>query len=160
MTDPRAEALAARLEKGRQKTFEVLNALTPEQWQQPLYDQPAWRVRDLLAHFVSAEKQLLDLARDVASGGPGAAPGLDIDRFNAGEQNRLEGRSLSTLLHLFDEERSQTIEWVKSLDAFQLDRIGRHPVLGLINVEAMVTAIYGHQLLHMRDLTRLLGSVV
>jgi hypothetical protein len=155
MSIPRAEALAARLEKGRQKTFEVLHALTPEQWQQSLYGEPTWRVRDLLVHFVSSEKQLLALAQNIAAGGPGALPGLDVDRFNAEEH-----LSPSVLLDLLDKERRETIEWARSLDSLQLDRIGRHPVLGDINVETMVTSIYGHQLLHMRDLLRLLGSVV
>jgi len=160
MTHPRADALAARLEKGRQKTFEILNALTPEQWQQPLYTEPPWQVRNLLAHFVSAEKQLLALAQDVAAGGPGAPPDLDIDRYNAAEQSRLEGQSLSSLLDLLEQERQQTITWVRTLDEAQLDKVGRHPFLGDINVDNMILAIYGHQLLHMRELSRLLGSVV
>jgi len=160
MTGPRAEVLAAKLEKGRQKTFEIFTALTSEQWQQPLYTEPAWQVRHLLAHFVSAENQLLALARDVASGGPGAEPGLDIDSFNAGEQSRLEGQSPEILLVLLAQERRQTIEWVRTLDEGQLDRIGRHPVLGDVTLETMIMSIYGHQLIHMRDLSRLLGSVV
>jgi hypothetical protein len=160
MTNPRADALAARLEKGRQKTFEIFSALTPEQWQQSLYEEPTWQVRNLLAHFVSAERQLLALARDVAGGGPGASPDLDIDRFNAAEQRRLDGQSPSSLLDLLDRERRQTINWIRTLDAVQLDRTGRHPVLGDVNVETMITAIYGHQLIHMRDLSRLFGSVV
>ena len=160
MTQPRTDALVARLEKGRQKTFEILGALTPEQWQTPLYQEPTWQVHNLLAHFVSAEKQLLALAQNVAGGGPGAAPDLDIDRYNAAEHARLEGQSPSVLLDLLDQERRQTIEWVRALSADQLDRIGRHPVLGDVTVETMITAIYGHQLMHMRDLSRLPGSVV
>jgi hypothetical protein len=160
MTNPRAEALAARLEKGRQKTFEIFNTLTPEQWQLPVYDQPAWQVRDLLAHFVSSEKQLFALVQDVAAGGPGAPPDLDVDRYNAEEQARLAGQSPSGLLALLEEERRQTIEFARSLDENQLDRVGHHPVLGLINLETMLTSIYGHQLFHMRDLGRRFGSVV
>ncbi len=160
MTQPRADALVARLEKGRQKTFEILNALTPEQWQKPLYQEPTWQVRHLLAHFVSAERQLLILAQDVADGGSGAQLGLDINRYNADEQNRLEGQSLQILLDLLDQERQQTIEWVRTLGADQLDKIGRHPVLGDVNIETMIGAIYGHQLIHMRDLARVLGNVV
>ena len=160
MTHPRADALAARLEKGRQKTFEIFNALTPEQWQQPLYNNPTWQVRHLLAHFVSAEKQLLALVREVAAGGPGAPPDFDYDRFNADEQRRLEGQSPPALLAMLEHARQETIEWVRTLDADQLDQVGRHPVLGEVNVETMITAIYGHQLIHMRELSRLLGSVV
>lgn len=160
MTEPRADALTARLEKGRQKTLESLSALTPAQWELQLYDEPAWQVRNLLAHFVSAERQLLALAQDVASGGSGAAPGLDIDQNNATEQTRLESHSPAELLAMYDQARQQTVDWVRTLDAVQLDRVGRHPVLGDVNVETMITAIYGHQLFHMRDLLRLFGSVV
>lgn len=160
MTQPRADALAAKLEKGRQKTFEILKALTQEQWQKPLYNEPTWQVRHLLAHFVSAERQLLALAQDVADGGLGAPPDLDINRYNADEQDRLEGLSPPILLDFLDQARRQTIEWVGTLGADQLDKIGRHPVLGDVNVETMIGAIYGHQLIHMRELSKLLGSVV
>jgi hypothetical protein len=148
------------LEKGRQKTFEILNALTPEQWVRPLYPEPLWQVRHLLAHFVSAERQLLALAQDVARGGPGSPLDFDIDRYNADEQARLAGQSTNDLLSQLDQARCQTIEWVTGLGADELDKIGRHPALGEVNVETMLSAIYGHQLIHMRDLSKLLGSVV
>ncbi|MCX6039058.1 MAG: DinB family protein [Chloroflexi bacterium] len=151
MTQPRADALAAKLEKGRQKTFEIFSALTPEQWQMPLYHEPTWQVRHLLVHFGSAERQLLALAQAVAGGGPGAPPDFDINCFNADEQSRLEGQSPTILLDLLDQARQQTIDWVRRLGADQLDKIGRHPALGDVNVETMITAIYGHQLIHMRD---------
>jgi hypothetical protein len=160
MTDPRADALAARLEKGRLKTFEIFNALTPGQWQQVLYQDPIWRVRQLLAHFVSSEEQLLDLAMDVAAGGPGAPRDFDYDSFNATEQSRLEGLSVMELQGMLDQARQRTIAWVRTLDAVGLERIGHHPVLGQVTVETLVLSIYGHQLLHMRELSRVMGSVV
>jgi hypothetical protein len=159
MSEPRADALAARLEKGRQKTFEILDGLTQEQWQKTLYTDPTWQVCHLLAHFVSAEDQLLALARDVAEGGPGAPPDFDYDRFNAAEQDRLERLTVSELRKLLADARGRTIAWVRTLDADQLDRIGHHPVLGQVNVETLILSMYGHQLLHMRDLSRLLGRV-
>jgi hypothetical protein len=160
MTEPRADALAARLEKGRQKTLETFGALSPEQWQQTLYTDPTWQVRHLLAHFVSAEDQLLALAQDVAAGGPGAPQDFDYNRFNADEQSRLEGLSLTELQDMLDRARGRTIAWVRTLDASQLEEVGHHPVLGEVNVETLILSMYGHQLLHMRELSRLLGSVV
>lgn len=160
MIQPRGNELAARLEKGRRKTFEIFTALTPEQWQKPLYHKSTWQVRHLLAHFVSAERQLLALAQSVAAGGTGTPPDFDINRFNADAQNRLEGQSIPILLELLDKARQQTIEWVRTLDEDKLDMIGRHPVLGDVNIETMIVAIYGHQLMHMRELSKLLGSVV
>ena len=155
MTQSRIDALVARLEKGRQKTFEILNALTVEQWQKPIYHEPTWRAHQLLAHFVSTETQLLTLAQDVAEGGVGAPLEFDINRYNADEQSRLNGQSPQILLDRLDEARRQTIEWVKTLSVDQLDQIGRHPALGEVSVETMIAAMYGHQLIHMRDLSRL-----
>lgn len=160
MIQPRADELAAKLEKGRRKTFEILNALTPEQWQKTIYHEPTWQVRHLLAHFVSAEKQLLSLAQDVADGGLGAPADLDINRYNADEQDRLGGQTPVILLDLLDQARRQTIEWVRTLSEDQLDKIGRHPILGNVNVETMIVAMYGHQLIHMRELSQRLECVV
>jgi hypothetical protein len=160
MTDPRADALAARLEKGRQKTLEIFDALTPEQWRQTLYTDPTWQVRQLLVHFVSTEIQLLALAQDVAAGGAGAPADFDYDVFNADEQTRLEGLSLPELRSMLVQARGQTIAWVRTLNAAQLDRVGFHPALGRVNLETLVLSMYGHQLLHMRDLSRRLTSVV
>jgi hypothetical protein len=160
MIHPRAESLASRLEKGRQKTLEFLNKLTPEQWQEPLYQEPMWHVHNLLSHFVSAENELFTLIQSVAEGKSGAPFNLDIDEYNAAEQSRLEGISPEILLGKFDQARRKTIAWVQTLGPDQLDRIGWHPVLGNVNVETMLLSIYGHQLMHMRDLMKLMGSVV
>lgn len=160
MINPRAEELAARLEKGRVKTLEVFNTLSHSQMQTPLYNDPIWRVRDLLAHFVSAEIHLLTLARSVASGNPGAPMDFKINEFNAQEKKRLAGIPKNELLSMLDQARRKTIEWVMSLSDDELEKVGRHPALGEVTVEVMILAIYGHQLTHMRELFRLLGSVV
>jgi hypothetical protein len=160
MINPRVEELAARLEKGRVKTLEIFNKLTPSQWQVSLYHRPNWRVRQLLAHFVSAEIHLLTLVKSVAGGGPGSPEDFEIDKFNAREKKRLEGIPPLELLSMLDQARKGTIAWVRSLSEADLDKVGRHPALGEVTVETMILAIYGHQLAHMRELIRLLGSVV
>lgn len=159
MTTPRVESLLAKLEKGHGKTMEIFAALNPAQWARVVYDTPhVWRVRELLAHFVSSEEALLQLAQDVAAGGPGAAPDFDYDAFNAQEQERLKGHSPEELLAALDRARRATLDWVRTLDDTALDRVGRHPALGEVTLETMITAIYGHQLLHMQDLRDRLAS--
>jgi len=153
MASERVEALIAKLEKGGFKTGEILGSLVADEWGRILYEgTPAWTVRDLLAHLVSAEPRLLEIARDVAAGGPGAPPGFDLDAFNAEEQKRLKDTSPEELLSALAKTRQVTLDWVRTLEDSQLDRLGRHPALGEVTVEVMITAIYGHQLLHMRDL--------
>lgn len=156
MTNPRTEKLVARLEKGRLKTSEILSALTAQQWQVIVYPDPPWSVRNLLAHFLSAEQELLALGWSIAAGGPGAPHGLDIDSFNAEEQQRLADVPPQDLLAQLDRARRETIAWVATLEEAELDRLGRHPLLGEISLETLIESIYAHQLLHMRDLMKVL----
>jgi hypothetical protein len=146
------EALLVRLEKGGSKTQQALGAQAPEAWSAVVYREPhVWDVRDLLAHLLSAEQGLLRIAQDVAAGGSGAPESLDHDVFNAEEQQRLKGRSPQELLAALAAARSATLAWVGTLDDAQLERIGRHPGLGRVTLEAMLLSMHGHQLLHLRD---------
>lgn len=155
MTESRVEALIAKLEKGKQKTEQVLSALTPEQWQTPVYLEPhLWTVHDMLAHFLPAEEALRRIAQDVAAGEPGTPEGFDLEALIAEAKQRLVDRSPWELLEALAVERQATLDWVRTLEEETLDRIGQHPALGQITLEAMILAIYGHQLLHMRDLQR------
>jgi hypothetical protein len=156
----RVRALVEKLERGEQKSRQALGQLSPEQWQVIVYAEPhAWTLRDLLAHFVSAEAELLALAQDVARGGTGAPEGFDFDAFNAEEKQRLAGRSNEALLAELAESRRATLAWLRELPEETLDRVGRHPALGDVTLETMILAIYGHQLLHMRDVQRIGASL-
>jgi len=158
MTSERIDNLIARLEKGLLKTNEVFNSLTAEQWASTAYEKPhRWDFRALLAHFVSSEERLLELAQYIALGGNGAPLGFDFDEFNAQEQVRLHGCSPEELHNALQNARQATLTWVRSLEDSQLDLIGRHPALGDINLETMINAIYGHQLMHMRELRGKIG---
>jgi uncharacterized protein (TIGR03083 family) len=158
MPGPRVAALVARLEKGQRKTEEILSTLDDEQWGRVVYTEPyVWTARDLLAHFFSAETELLLLVQNVAAGGPGAPEGYDFDRYNADEHRRLATEPPANLLAALAESRRKTIEWAQSLQDDDLDRIGRHPALGEVTLEILITAMYGHVLLHMRDAQRALS---
>ncbi|HEC34228.1 MAG TPA: DinB family protein [Chloroflexi bacterium] len=154
----RVERLLARLQKGIDKTMTIFGSIRQAQWGVVLYEEPyPWTVRDLLAHFVSAEEGLLRLAQDIAAGGPGAADDFDYDEYNAAEQERLAGIPPEQLLADLIAARQRTIAWVAGLREADLDRVGRHPALGEVTLEAFVNAIYGHQLMHMRDLMQAFG---
>jgi len=155
----RIDELVARLRKGSRKTAEIFSSLNDEQLKTVLYEgPPTWTVRDLLAHFLSAEQGLLRIMQDVAAGGPGAPEGFDYNAYNADEQARLAGVSPQALLADLAAAREVTIAWVAGLDETDLERAGRHPALGEVTLEVFVNAIYGHQLMHMRDLQALLQS--
>ncbi len=152
----RLTELVARLRKGAAKTCGILGTLADDQWGTVLYQEPyPWTVRDLLAHFLSAEVGLLRLMQDIQAGGAGAPEGFSYDEFNACEHKRLAGLPPRQLLADLLAARQATTAWVSGLTEADLDRVGHHPALGEISLETFVNAIYGHQLMHMRDLSRL-----
>ena len=156
MPGPRVSALIAKLEKGQQKTQEILAGLSGEQWGHVIYPDPyPWTMRDLLAHFLSSEIELLQLVQDVASGGTGAPEGFDYNGFNASEHRRLGSEDSAVLISELAGARARTLAWLQSVRDEDLDRLGRHPALGEVTLETMILAIYGHVLLHMRDAQRI-----
>jgi hypothetical protein len=149
--------LVGRLRRGIEKTGETFGSLTPEMWDVVVYGEPyPWTARDLLAHFLSAEEGLLRIGREIARGGEGAPAGFDYNAFNAAEHERLRDLAPDRLLSDLRAARERTIEWVSGLAEEDLDREGRHPGLGEISLETFIEAMYGHQLLHVRDLKRAL----
>lgn len=154
----RLHKLLARLRKGIVRSEQIFEGVHGEAWELVVYEEPyPWTVRDLLAHLVSAEEGLLRLAQDVANGGAGSPEEFDYQAFNAAEQRRLAEVSAAQLLSELRAGREETILWVEGLEEALLDRVGRHPALGEITVETFIEAIYGHQLMHMRDLMAILA---
>ncbi|MES0340645.1 MAG: DinB family protein, partial [Anaerolineales bacterium] len=86
------------------------------------------------------------------TGGEGYPEDIDIDAFNEREMEKLQHRSVEELLADLKDGRTGLIEWVEELSELELDREGRHPVLGVANVETVIFSIYAHQLLHMREM--------
>jgi hypothetical protein len=153
----RVERLLTRLRKGIAGSREVFESLGHDEWEVVLYQDPhPWTLRDLLAHFVSAEEGLLRLAQDVAAGGDGAPERFDYQAFNASEQKRLARVPTDQLMTALTAARQRTISWVEELEDTALNRVGRHPALGEITVETFVNTVHGHQLKHIRDLKRAL----
>jgi hypothetical protein len=153
----RIQKLLARLRKGITRSREVFEHLERTEWEIVLYEDPyPWTIRDLLAHFLSAEEGLLRLAQDVAAGGNGAPEGFDYHAFNAREQARLACVPRDRLMNDLVAARQCTLSWIEELEESALDQVGRHPALGEITVETFINAVYGHQLMHIRDLKRVL----
>ena len=153
MKNPRVEALVEKLTRGIAKSLEIFRSVEPDLWDRPIFDDPeSWNLKDLLAHFVYSEENLQRIAQDIATGGEGYPEGIDIDAFNEHEMEKLRHRSVDELLDNLNDVRKALIDWVGELSELELDRVGRHPMLGDSNVETVIFSIYAHQLLHMREI--------
>ena len=144
--------LRQRLSVEGDKTAAFFAGLAPEMWEAAVYTTgPGWHVRQVLAHFVSAERSYLDYMRDTVAGGPGVPRDFDIDAFNAVQVEALSGRMPAQLLEAFRAVRRQTCEFVQTLQPLDLDRIGYHPWFGEESLRFLLKLIYRHPMLHVRD---------
>jgi hypothetical protein len=134
------------------RTADFFAGLAVEAWEHPVYAaDPRWRTRDVLAHFVSAERAYLHYMRDSVAGGPGVPRDFDIDGFNAAQVRSLEGLAASELLAAFRAVRAETCAFVTSLRPDDLDRVGYHPWFGEESLRFLLKLIYRHPMLHLRD---------
>ena len=151
------QALADRLRKEGARVIDFFNNLNQEQWDAYIYmEESLWSLHDLLAHFVSSEIGRKNLIIDIASGGKGASPDFEIDRFNQQEVARLMVESNSELLHRYTRERNYLIKFVSNLQPQDLDHIGNDPFLGEVPLSEIIKLTYRHLQIHLRDARRCL----
>ncbi|MGA9531208.1 MAG: maleylpyruvate isomerase N-terminal domain-containing protein [Anaerolineales bacterium] len=151
--------LIKRLKQDGDKTAAFFGSLEPQAWRAQVYTTGSeWTVRDVLAHFVSAERSFKELVNDVAAGGKGAPRDLMIDDFNETEVPKLGPLSPEELLDAYRSARRASIELAMGLDPNVLDLRGYHPWFGDVEIRAMLKLVYRHNMIHLRDIRSALKS--
>jgi len=151
--------LAERLANDGQKMADFFAGLGPDDWAQPVYGEgEGWTVRDVLAHFVSAERSFLALFESILAGGPGVPDDFEIDRFNNAQVAGMAAATSQALLDEYRDARAATAAWVEARTAEELERTGRHPFLGPTSLADMIKMVYRHNQIHLRDLRRQVGE--
>src|SRR3990172_4604070 len=106
------EHLRQRLGDEGDKTADFFAGLAPSAWEAPVYSTgPGWHVRQVLAHFVSAERSYLHYMRDT---------------FNGDQVEALSGLTPPQLIEAFRDIRRGTCDFVTTLQPLDLERIGYH----------------------------------
>jgi hypothetical protein len=149
------QSLVERLRAEGEKTSAVFRQLEEPDWERVVYaDGENWTVRQLLAHFITAEAGIENLIRNVLQGGEGASPDFDIDRFNSRQVAKHTLSQPEILIAMFSEQRARTINLVAGMEAADLLRVGRHPFLGVASLSDIIKLVYRHNQIHQRDLRR------
>ena len=150
--------LAERLEKEGEKVVAYFSSLTDGQWNTEVYAEgDTWTIRNVLAHFVTSERGLHKLFRNICEGGLGASDDFSIDRYNARQQEKTAKLTPGELLEQFIDVRADLVSWVSKLSQEDLNKEGRHPYLGQVNLAEMLKMIYLHNQLHSRDIRKQIG---
>lgn len=155
--------LTQRLETDGKKTKAVFEGLAEGDWAAQVYTTGSeWTVREILAHFISAERAFHQLIEDVRQGGSGAPRDLDIVEFNEREVPKLDDLSPRQLLGEYWQARQQSLQLTQELEPQDLDKQGYHPWFGDVPIRDMLKLVYRHNMIHLRDMRKALkqGSPV
>lgn len=150
------DLLLKRLAETGQATHDFFAGLSAAELARTTYANPDWTARDILAHLVTTERAIRPLILSICAGDPGAPEGFDIDAANAELLAGLQTEPVPALLAAWTAERTATIAAFRGLDPAALDRRGRHPFLGETDVADMIQLMYRHEMLHTRDVRRVL----
>ncbi|GAB4500557.1 MAG: hypothetical protein Fur0035_00970 [Anaerolineales bacterium] len=149
--------LSEKLISEGERALAFFAALTPEQWNAPVYTEgETWTVRSVLAHFVTAERGFLKIFADILAGGPGASDDFDINRYNASQQAKTAALTPAELMENFRQTRAEMAAFAAGLSESDLQKIGRHPALGITSLGEMLKLVYLHNSMHFRDLKKAL----
>ena len=157
MADRRA-AIIAGLEKGCEDSIAVFKSLTAEELTAQVYkDGAKWTARQVLAHFITVERSMHWLFKNIASGGSGSPEDFDIERFNRTQTSKLDGLTLDELISQFKAVREDTISFVRELSEDDLDREGLHAFHGHGKLERFIRWAYEHTRIHENEIRQALG---
>lgn len=160
MTCQRCKHLTERLQSAHDSTQAFFAQLNPADWDQQIYtDGAAWSVRQVVAHFVMAEDGMARLVAGVVAGGEGVPEDFDLDSYNEYLAQKLAADSPEVLLQKFTAARQQTIEMVNRFDDADLDKLGRHPWLGMAAIEEIIKLMYRHNKIHQREIRAALADL-
>ena len=149
----RRTPIIAELNKNLEDTITLFRSLTPDELNIQVYpDGAQWTARQVLAHFITIERSMQWLFKNILSGGPGSPERFDVERFNRTQPKKYDGKTIDELIAEFRSVRNDTISIVGSMSDYDFDREGRHAFHGHGKLERFVTWAYEHVALHLEDL--------
>lgn len=153
----KAEWLSQNLLEEGEKTVEFFRSLPPAIMNRELYpDGTRWRVEQIMAHFLATEIAIFELVCLILDGYPGTPENFELNRFNEKQIAELAGIPVDELIDRFLVQRQSNARMVAEFTDEQLSVEGRHPFLGIAQVEDILKLLYRHNQIHRRDIRRLM----
>jgi hypothetical protein len=147
--------IRSRLTFEGEKTARYFESLSAADWEQQVYTTGSrWQVKQVLAHFISAEQAYQKYIFDVLSGGEGAPRDLDIDAFNEAETPIISAIPIDELLARYRRTRDETLHLTEGLEEADLARLGFHPWFGEKELAWYLKLLYRHNTMHLQDVRK------
>ena len=158
MIDRKANIIQ-NLETNMAETIALFKSLSPEDLSMRVYQEDTdWTIKLVLAHFVTIERSMHRLFKNILAGGPGSPKDFDIDRFNRTQPRKFDGLTLDELIRQFEAVRSDTILIVNNMSEEDLNREGWHVFHGHGTLERFIRWAYEHVNIHADDIRKVIGG--
>lgn len=125
---------------------------TSEAWVQYKSDEESWSAFDIVGHFIHGEKtDWIPRARLILQR-EGEKEFEPFDRFAQFEDS--QGKTLVDLLEEFSQLREKNLDTLRGFDLQpdDLERQGKHPVLGTVNLGQLIATWVVHDLEHLSQM--------
>ena len=154
----RTDFLRKRL-AAAQAEMEAVFAQADGRWETPVYaDGAAWNVRQVAIHLAEAERGLFGQMKSIVETGSSTVPDdFDVDRYNKRSVEKRDTMTGAEALAAQAATRADLMAWVETLTAADLEKTGRHPVIGIIPIDMYIRVIARHQKDHTADVAKALG---
>jgi hypothetical protein len=129
----------------------------PEMWTSRNEGENTWSAFDVVGHLIHAERtDWMPRVRMVLQSGE-AQPFHPFDRW--GMVRETQGKSLGELLDEFAHLRSENLDQLRSLSLLPTDlqRLGRHPALGVVTLSELLATWVTHDLTHLHQISRVMA---
>ena len=153
------EKIIEKLISDGTRIVKLFSSLTIDEWTSTVYDgENNWQVKDILAHFISAEQSFIVLFDNIRINGIGVNDDFTTDAYNNAQVKKLKQTAAEDLIDLFIKTREATINWVIQIPESDFEIVGRHPALGETKIINMVRMITIHNQMHIKDLQDSIGN--
>ncbi len=151
--------LRKRLSAEGDKTIAFFESLSEVDWNHKVYRAGSgWRIREILAHFISAERAYQRYLREVLTGGSGAPNDFDINEFNETDVAAMNDINPDQLLESYKSTREYTLQLTSSLKESDLHKKANHPWFEEKEVGWYLKLIYRHNMMHLQDVRKSLRT--
>jgi DinB superfamily len=113
---------------------------------------------DVVGHLIHGEKTDWVVRAKIILEHGITKPFDPYDRFAQYEERK--GKNLEQLLDEFEEIRQENVVWLKSIQLTEedLERKGKHPVLGEVTLRNLLSTWVVHDLTHIAQITRVMAK--
>jgi hypothetical protein len=152
-----AHALIDRMERFPAVLRALTDGLTPEQARRRP-PSGAWSIVEIVCHLVDEEAEDFRARARLTLEDP-AAPWPGIDPEGAARTRGYIDRELAQMVQRFENERRESVAWLRSLRAPNWENAYQHPRLGPIRAGDLLTAWAAHDTLHLRQIAKRLHEL-